>query len=118
MRWSSVIAAAGLLTLAGAGQAVAGTQNFQLINKTGVEIHNLYISETGNEDWEEDVLGDRTLPTGGRMNIQFSGRSACLWDMMVADEEGGNLAWTEIDLCELSVVVLKCNDDECWAEGE
>ncbi len=116
MRWI-VMALVGLLAL-GAGAAQAGTQDFTLVNQTGSEIYNLYISESANDDWEEDVLGENTLRNGGRMNIGFSGRSACLWDMMVADEEGNNVTWTGINLCQVSVVVLKCDDSECWAEYE
>jgi hypothetical protein len=41
-----------------------------------------------------------------------------MWDMMVADEEGNNVTWDGINLCEVSVVVLKCDDSECWAEFE
>ena len=96
----------------------AGTQDFTLVNQTGVEIHNLYVSETANDDWEEDVLGDKVLPDGARIDIAFHGRSACQWDMMVADEEGNNVTWTGLNLCQTSVVVLRCNEDECWAETE
>lgn len=98
--------------------AHAGTQDFTLVNDTGVEINNLYISETSNDNWEEDVLGDRVLPDGGRMEIEFHGKTACLWDMMARDEAGDSLTWTGLNLCEASVIVLKCNDEECWAEWE
>ena len=96
----------------------AGTQDFTLVNQTGVEIHNLYVSETTNEDWEEDVLGDKVLPDGARIDIAFHGRSACQWDMLVADDEGNNVTWTGLNLCETSVVVLRCDEEECWAETE
>lgn len=101
-----------------AGPALAGTQDFTLVNQTGVEIYRLYISETTNQDWEEDVLGDDVLPDGSRMNIDFYGRDACLWDMLVTDDEDNSVEWTGINLCEASVVVLRCDDQECWAEWE
>ena len=98
--------------------AFAATQDFSLVNQTGVEIYSLFISESANDDWEEDVLGDKVLPDGQRMSITFAGRSACLWDLMVTDDEGSSVTWTGINLCEASVVVLRCNDEECWAETE
>lgn len=101
-----------------AAPAMAGTQDFRLVNQTGVEIYNLYISEASNENWEEDVLGEDVLPSDGSLFIQFSGRSACMWDMLVTDDEGGSVTWEAIDLCESSVVVLMCDDNECWAEFE
>jgi hypothetical protein len=107
-----------VFALGAAPAAFAGTQDFTLINQTGVDIYSLYISESSNDDWEEDVLGEDTLPDGDRVDISFSGRSACLWDMMVTDDEDGNVTWEGIDLCKSSVVVLRCDDDECWAEYE
>lgn len=107
-----------LVAVLGGSSAFAGTQDFTIINKTGVEIYSLYVGESSSEDWEEDVLGEDTLPNGSRLNITFSGRKACLWDILVTDSDDENLAWTGINLCEVSVVVLKCGKGECWAEYE
>lgn len=107
-----------LVGILAAGVSLAGTQDFTLVNQTGVEVYRLFLSETTNEAWEEDVLGDRVLPDGSRIDIDFYGRSSCLWDMMVTDEEGNSLEWSGINLCEASVVVLRCNEQECWAEWE
>jgi hypothetical protein len=98
--------------------ATAGTQDFTLVNKTGVPINNLYISETGNDDWEEDVLGADVLDDGASIEIQFSGKKACKWDLMVKDDEGGSVYWRKIDLCQVSKVILKCGKSECTAEFE
>ena len=98
--------------------AKAGTQDFTLVNGSGVDVYSLYISETGNENWEEDMLGDDVLLDGERLQIHFSGHTACLWDMMVEDEDGESLVWQGLNLCESSVVVLRCGDGECWAEYE
>jgi hypothetical protein len=95
-----------------------GTQDFVLINQSGSTIYSLYVSESARDDWEEDILGDNTLLDGGRLKIVFSGRAACLWDILAEDPDGNQLEWSSINLCEVSVVVLKCNDDECWAEFE
>lgn len=100
------------------GPALAGTQDFMLVNQTGVEIYSLYLSETTNDDWEEDVLGDRVLPHGSRLDINFHGRNACMWDMLITDSDDNEIEWTAINLCEASVVVLRCDDRECWAEWE
>ena len=112
--WCVVVA----IILGAATVAGAGTQDFVLVNRTGVEIYRLFISETSNDDWEEDVLGQDVLPDGGRLPITFSGRSACFWDMMVTDREDSSITWSGINLCETSTVILVCNDEECWAEYE
>jgi len=107
----------GLLLLI-APVARAGTQDFTLVNASGVDIYSLFISETGNDNWEEDILGVDVLLDGERLQIEFAGHTACLWDMMVTDEEDEALVWQALNLCESSVVVLRCGDGECWAEYE
>jgi len=98
---------------------LAGTQDFALVNHTGFAIYEIYISETANDSWEEDVLGENILPNGGRLDIAFADRSACLWDIKVVDEDDADVTWTSIDLCAASVVVLTCNDSgECTAQWE
>ena len=41
------------------------------MNKTGVEIHKVYISPHDKDDWEEDILGKDTLPNGETVDIKF-----------------------------------------------
>lgn len=101
-----------------ASKASAGTQDFTLVNETGVAIHNLFISESAKDDWEEDVLGEDVLENGESVTITFSGKKACLWDMMVKDEDGEAMYWRKIDLCKVEKVVLHCNKKECWATFE
>ena len=108
-----VVFLAGFLT---ATASHAGTQDFTLVNQTGETIYTLHISESANDSWEEDVLGEDTLAPGKRMDVTFSGRTACLWDMRVTDPDENEVTWTGINLCEVSVVVLRCKADECWAE--
>jgi hypothetical protein len=101
-----------------ASAAVAGTQDFTLINQTGVDVFELFISESRSDEWEEDVLGENVLLDGERIDITFRGRRACMWDMLANDEAGDGIAFQAINLCETSVVVLRCNEEECWAEYE
>lgn len=97
----------------------AGTQDFTVVNKTGVEIHNLYVSEVTTNDWEEDVLGVDTLADGDSVEISFEGHEACKWDLMVKDDEDNGVYWRNIDLCTASTVTLKCsNGSNCSASIE
>lgn len=109
---------ASMALVIGLGVAVkahAGTQDFVLVNNTGVTIHNLFVSESNKDDWEEDVLGEDTLDDGDSVNVSFSGKEACMWDLMVRNEEGEGVYWRKIDLCTVTKVVLHCNKKECWA---
>ncbi len=93
----------------------AATQDFQVVNETGVEINNLYVSPSEANTWEEDVLGDDTLEAGSSVDISFSDREECGWDLMVADADGNGIYWRGIDLCQVSTVVLHYDGETAWA---
>lgn len=102
-----------------ASQLLAGEQDFTLINSTGVEIHELYISAHSTNEWEEDVLSVDTLPDGEEVTINFPHEEdECLWDMMVKDSEGNSITWQNIDLCQYASITLHFKDGKAWAECE
>jgi len=87
--------------------ARAGKQDFMLHNRTGVEIHSLYVSPHSTDDWEEDVLGKDTLPDGDSVKITFEDRDKHVhWDIKVTDKDGNSLEWYDLNLIEISEVTL------------
>jgi hypothetical protein len=102
--------AAALTWLSSAGPAFAGAQDFILVNKTGVEIHALFISPADKDDWGDDVLGQDTLPNGEEMEVNFSPKEkAAFWDIRVEDEDGGSIEWEKLCLTEIVKVALHFN---------
>jgi len=89
--------------------AVAGDQDFAVINATGYTISELYVSPVKSNDWEEDILGRDVLTDGERTDITFSrSEDICKWDLKVVYEDDDSSAeWGSLDLCEISVVTLK-----------
>lgn len=104
--------ALGMLAFAGA-PALAGEQDFSLINATGYEIGELYVAPSESSDWQEDVLGQDTLADGQQANIGFSrDTDTCTWDLKVVySEDNSSAEWHAVDLCKLSVVTIKYNAD-------
>ncbi len=99
------------------GPAFAGDQDFTLINDTGLTIDQLYCSPTATKDWEEDILGVDVLKDGGKVEIKFSrDEKAAEWDLMIVDEEGDKIFWSEINLLEAEVVTLFYKDGKPTAE--
>ena len=87
--------------------ARAGKQDFTLHNQTGVEIHSLYVSPHTTNDWEEDVLGRDTLPSGESVKITFDDRDKHgHWDLKVTDKDGNSLEWYDLNLIEIEDVTL------------
>ncbi|HEX8748389.1 MAG TPA: hypothetical protein VF717_14530 [Pyrinomonadaceae bacterium] len=96
-----------------------GKQDFTLVNKTGVEIHELYVSPHSTDDWEEDVLGQDTLSNGDSVEITFPTREkAKMWDLKIVDGKGNSIEWENLNLLEISKVTLHYKDGRAWADLE
>jgi hypothetical protein len=114
-----LIAAIGVLALflTATAFALPGKQDFVLHNATGVEIHELYVSPTTTDDWEEDVLGVDTLPDGESVKVTFEDREKrSKWDLKVVDSKGNSIEWEALNLLEISEVTLHYKDGKAWAD--
>lgn len=87
--------------------ARTGKQDFILHNQTGVEINSVYVSPHSTDDWEDDVLGEDTLPNGQSVKITFDDRDKHVhWDLKVTDKDGNSLEWYDLNLIEIEEVTL------------
>ena len=85
----------------------AGDQDFTVVNQTGVEIHHLFVSPSSKNNWEEDILGEDTLPNGEEVDIEFdTEETAELWDLKIADGEKNSIVWTQLNLLQISKITL------------
>ena len=110
-----LLASAALLTFS--FQASAGDQDFTVHNKTGVEIHALYVSPHDTNDWEEDILGQDTLPDGETLDIKFSPKEGKEdWDLRIEDKDGNSVVWENLKLTEITDVILRIKDGDPVAE--
>lgn len=103
--------------LAVSAAALAGDQDFVLVNKTGLTIDELYVSPADDDEWGEDVLGKDVLADGESVEIKFSRKEAdCVWDLKIVDEDDDEVVWTDIDLCKASQITLKYQNGKPTAE--
>ena len=108
-----------MLLLANAATAHAGAQDFTVVNKTGVEIHALFVSAADKNDWEEDILGKDTLAAGQSVDVSFDADEAAeKWDLRVQDKDGNAIEWTDLDLTEISKVTLFYEGGKATAKVE
>ena len=108
LRVRIVIALMAFATLVTASAfARSGKQDFILHNQTGVEIHSLYVSPHSADDWEDDVLGRDTLPSGETVKITFNDRDKHVhWDLKVTDKNGNALEWYDLNLIEIEELTI------------
>ncbi|MBX7220822.1 MAG: hypothetical protein K1Y36_12805 [Blastocatellia bacterium] len=96
-----------------------GDQDFTLVNQTNVTIHNVYVSPSASDDWEEDILGVDVLSHGDSVDISFSRKErAKYWDLKVSDGEGNSIVWTKLNLLEISKVTLYYRNGKATATVE
>lgn len=99
--------AAALLLLAGATLLQAGTQDFTLVNDTGLTITQLYITPVKAAEWGSDVLGVDVLEDGRQTDITFSPTAMSLvWNLKIVDEEGEPHWWRSLRLNDISKITL------------
>jgi hypothetical protein len=114
------LAILALSTLGISSTAVhAGDQDFSLSNHTGIDIHELYISPSDENDWQEDVLGEDVLADGESTDIEFSTSvNSRFWDVKIIDEDGESLSWQGLDLYAISEVSLYYENGKVWLESD
>lgn len=116
-RFVALVAVLSFSMLVTQKASAQGKQDFTLHNETGVEINELYVSPHKANDWEEDVLGQDTLPDGESVDITFSPRTKPkLWDIKIVDKAGDSLMWESLNLLEISEVTLYFEKGKAWAE--
>ena len=113
-----VTAMIGLLSISA---AQAGNVDFTLVNGTGYDIQEVYISAAARNRWGSDRLGDGLLAKHKSRLFTFSDKANCKQDIKVVFKTTGNsYAWDNLDLCVLNKITLKYNPSKrtVWAVTE
>ena len=104
-----IAAALALVAVAAVSATAAQRRNldFTLVNKTGVDIIEVYLSPTSDNEWGEDVMGKDILESGQKVDITFSSaETECNWDLKVVDEDDDDIIWTKLNLCTANEITL------------
>ena len=88
----------------------AGDADFTLVNKTGYDIREVYVSAANKNNWGNDRMGSKMLENNASRLFKFSDKASCKQDMKVVFDEGDQeVTWPAIDLCEVEKLTLKYN---------
>ena len=100
---------AALMVFAVSGTAMAGSQDFTLINGTGQIIREIYLSPTHESDWSyQDELGSSVLRPGQDIFLDFSPRdNVQYWDVKVVYENGVEDYWYSLDLFRVYSLTIR-----------
>ena len=96
----------GVLTVL-ASPALAGNQDFKLVNKTGAQIDEVYVSRVSSKNWGKDVMGSDSLDEDASVDITFDAPdNACRWDLRVKYNDGDTAEWADLNLCNIQTITL------------
>ena len=104
-RSAAVAAAAAFLALAAAGASHAASgenRHVNVVNHTRHTITHFYASNTGTNNWEEDILGRDELARGESIDIDVDdGTGACKFDFKAVFSDGEEVIKHNINVCEI-----------------
>jgi hypothetical protein len=102
-----LLLAASLLAAMFTMPALAGEQDFKLVNRTGYQIDEVYVSRSTSKNWGKDMMGSDALADKESVNLTFNAPdSVCNWDMKVKYNDGDTAEWSNLNLCSIDKVTL------------
>ena len=94
--------AAGAILMSLAATADANTnKKVKIINETRHAMVQFHASRVGTKSWEEDILGQDTLPVGGSVMVNFGTDDYCLYDFLGVFDDGDKVEKYRINVCEI-----------------
>lgn len=94
--------------------APAGALNldFELVNKTGYAIKEIYVSPAAADNWQDNLLS-QPMADGESLQMTASpDANAEMWDMKIVwVDEGEDVQWKGLNLAKISKVTLYYNAD-------
>lgn len=109
--------------LAGAMGSLFAQEEVVVINRTGYDIHFLFISPESSDSWGEDLLGDsEILSDGSHTSVSVPGVGKyCVFDLKAVDLDDDTYVQWGLNLCEKGKIVITMDDfytEDAVIEGE
>ena len=100
--------------------AFASDLDFTLVNQTARSFEGLYITDSGNKDWDANLLlNGKVLAAGGKIRVRFKNDAKSeAWDFNLVDNEGLSVTFKKVNLAGADTVTLKDINGKITAEIE
>lgn len=95
------LAAALIVSLGSA--ASAENREVTVTNASSAAMIEFFASNTGTNNWEEDILGVDVLAVGEAIDVNIDdGSGSCVFDFKATFEDGSSAVMGDVDVCEIS----------------
>ncbi len=103
-----LLVAFGASLLAFAPLAFAADQDFTVVNRTGYQIDDIWVSPASSSHWGRELMGrGNVLDAGDSFDVSFGRETShCHFDMKVKYHDDDEATWQDLNLCEISKITL------------
>lgn len=106
----AALLAAGLAAACGRPAAAQPAQqpnpSFNVVNRSGQAINEVYASAAGQTNWGRDRLQDKTVPAGGTFAVRLPADGNCKYDIRVVYADGKAEERRDLNTCNLDNVIF------------
>ena len=75
---------------------------FNLENATSYTLTHLYLSPAASNDWDNDILGEQTVPAGETAEVSIDdGVESCMYDLRADFDDGDAIDVRGVDVCKI-----------------
>ncbi len=90
-------------------RAQQGDPSFNLVNRSGQAINEIYVSATREPNWGRDLLGQSTLANGRSFPVRIAPAAGCRQDVRVVYADGRPEERRNQDTCAITEMVFGGN---------
>lgn len=103
---AAAVAAAALVAVSSTASAL--DRRVEIVNFTGLTMMEFYASNVRTDSWEEDIFGSGVLYSGNSVVVNIDdGRGYCRFDMKGVLENGAEVVYYDVNVCEVSRVTFQ-----------
>ena len=106
MRPRRALLAAALALLPALPALAQGDPSFNLANRSGQAINEIYVSPVSEPNWGRDLLGAEVLPNGRVFAVRIGPAAGCRQDVRVVYADGRPEERRNVDTCAIAEMVF------------
>lgn len=106
MRLRRALILVALAAAALPAQAQTGDPSFNLVNRSGQTINEIYVSPVAQPNWGRDLLGADVLPSGRSFAVRIAPSAGCRQDVRVVYADGRPEERRNVDTCAITDIVF------------
>lgn len=106
LRRAVIALLAAVLTAAGLPAAAQPNPDFWVVNTSGRQINEIYVSPATETSWGADWLREHVLPTHHRFAIRPVRDGTCIYDIRVVYDNNTAAEKRRVNTCEITEVIF------------